>query len=335
MKSINNCLLVFTFFLMSCGSRQQNVIRISNPLYSVVTDSIYARLPGDILYQNSVVYWWDPFSAEDFLHVVNVETGEEEIRFGNIGQGPTDFTLPMFSLSPTNGLYVNDTNKDLEILYQWDGQHDSLMMFSDKYKNDPNAVRVSCIDDTTKILLCPENERMFNVIRKNGEEIHFGNRPINDNGYDVFQGCLGYNPKQKKLVYSNISFPYIAVYEHDSWNDWILLAEQEADREFRVVENELKFNSDASYGSTEMALTKDCIVLLKFDFETEEYIRRDEIGSATDKMPRSLFVYDYELNLKRIINFPFPVIRLCGDLTANTVYAIIANSDYELIKIAL
>lgn len=338
MKSVNNYLLIFTFVLMSCNSGQQDVIRISNPQYSVITDSIYARLPGDILYQNGLVYWWDPFSGEDFLHVVDVETGKEVTRFGNIGQGPTDFTLPMFSLSPTNGLYVNDTNKDLEILYQWDNQNDSLVMAFDKYENDPNSVRISCIDETTKVLLCPENDRIFNVIKKNAGSIHFGNRPVTDsliNAYDVFQGCLGYNPYRKQLVYSCISFPYIAVYGHNSWTDWTLLSEQKAVQEYRVVENELNFNSDASYGSTEMALTKDYIVLLKFDFEIEDYIKRDEIGTVAAKMPRSLFVYDYELNLEKIINFSFPVIRLCGDPETDTIYAIIVNPEYELIKITL
>lgn len=338
MKTCRYCLLFLIIMCVSCSSPKQDVSRISNPSYTVVTDSIYTRLPGDVLYQNGYLYWFDPFSAENFLHVVNAETGKEEVGFGNMGQGPTDFSFPMFSLSSSHGIYVNDLNKNLEILYQWNAAEDTLSVFPAVYKNNPNAFRISCIDDQTKILLCPENEKLFDVITKSGETVSFGDRPIKDdilNAYDVFKGCLAYNPLKNLLLYANNKYPYIAVYKRNSWNDWTLSAEHTPECGYRIVEGELNFDSDTSYGSLETALTKDYIVLSQFDFEAEEFVERDNVGRDVKSMPRSLFVYDYELNLKQIINFSFPVFRMCGDPKTNTVYAIIVNPEYELIKIEL
>ena len=338
MRTCRYCLLFLIIMCVSCSSPKQDVSRISNPSYTVVTDSIYTRMPGDIFYRDGFLYWHAPFSAENFLHVVNAETGKEETGFGNMGQGPTDFTFPMISVSSSHGIYVNDLNKNLEILYQWNAEKDSLSVFPGTYKNNPNAFRISCIDDQTKILLCPDNEKLFDVITKNDETMSFGKCPIKEeiqNASDVFKGCLAYNPLKNLLLYANTKYPYIAVYKRNSWNDWILSAEQNPKCDYRIVEGKLKFDSDTSYGSLGIALTKDYIVLSQFDFEAEEYVERDNVGRDVKSMPRSLFVYDYELNLKKIINFSFPVFRMCGDPETNTVYAIIVNPEYELIKIGL
>lgn len=45
--------------------------------------------------------------------------------------------------------------------------------------------------------------------------------------------------------------------------------------------------------------------------------------------------YDYNLNLKKIINMPFRMLRLCGDVESNTVYAMAINPEFELISIDL
>ena len=52
-------------------------------------------------------------------------------------------------------------------------------------------------------------------------------------------------------------------------------------------------------------------------------------------LPRSLFVYDYDLNLIKIINMPFPLLRLCGDFDSDDCYIIGANPEFEILKILL
>ena len=164
MRNVFFWLLCFCCFLLSCSSQNHEVSRISDQHYTVITDSIYTRLPGSIFYQTGYLYWWDPFSAENFLHAVNVETGNEEVSFGNVGQGPDDFTLPLFAPSPSGGIYINDINKDLEILYQWNSRQDSLLVHVGNYQNNPNSVRMTCVDDETKVFLCPKDEQLFHVI---------------------------------------------------------------------------------------------------------------------------------------------------------------------------
>jgi hypothetical protein len=83
-------------------------------------------------------------------------------------------------------------------------------------------------------------------------------------------------------------------------------------------------------------LTEDYIVLLQRDTEVEESINKQEMrGRNVASLPRSLFVYDYDLDLKKIVNMPFPMLRLCGDVETNTVYAMSVNPEFELIKIEL
>lgn len=52
-------------------------------------------------------------------------------------------------------------------------------------------------------------------------------------------------------------------------------------------------------------------------------------------LPRSLFIYDYDLELKKIVNMPFAMLRLCGDDNGNYIYAIAVNPDFSIIRIDL
>ena len=75
--------------------------------------------------------------------------------------------------------------------------------------------------------------------------------------------------------------------------------------------------------------------LLQRDDEVEETMDRKTEGRDMSSIPSSLFVYDYNLNLKKIINMPFRMLRLCGDVESNTVYAMAINPEFELISIDL
>lgn len=93
----------------------------------------------------------------------------------------------------------------------------------------------------------------------------------------------------------------------------------------------------ASQATRLLCLDKDkTLSLFQRDTEVEESISKQEMrGRNVASLPRSLFVYDYDLKLKKIINMPFPMLRLCGDVETNTVYAMSVNPEFELIKIEL
>lgn len=336
MKHIQYILFIAIAMFSSCSEKNGEVERISNQAYKIISDSIYSRMPGTILYQDGIVYWEDVPSFEKFVHAVDVKTQSEITSFANKGEGPDDFTAPGLSLAFQGGLYINDGNKPLEILYQWDGAN--LSMQRQKYENNAMATRLLHLDAETTLLLCPDKNELFHLVGKNTSGTSFGERPIKDeinNAYDVFQGNVAYHPEKKTLVYSNLYFPYLAIYKCSNNGNWSRTNELKEDWDYTISEGSLKFAPDSKKPAMEMALTDDYIVLLQRDTQVEESVSSKERGRSMALLPHSLFIYDYNLKLKKIINMPFPMLRLCGDTETNTVYAMCVDPEFELISINL
>lgn len=335
-NNVLSFLIAALFF--SCSGKNVEVQRISNLEYVIVSDSIYTRMPGTILYQDGLVFWEDPISFENIIHAVDVKNRTELLAFGNRGEGPNDFTETIMSLDSEGGIIVNDLNKPLEIHFQVDIDKKSVSFSSYKYDCDAKATRLLYLDKGKVLYLYPEAEKMFQV-KENTSEYSFGERPIKEkmnNAYDIFQGQIVYNPQRRLLVYSNLVFPYLSVYKRSDSEEWLQIGEWKGDLDYTISEGKLNIAPDSKKGALELALTNDYIVLLQRDTEVEENISsKDMRGRNMASLPRSLFVYDYDLNLKKIVNMPFPMLRLCGDVETNTVYAMSVNPEFELIKLEL
>ena len=335
-NNVLSFLIAVLFF--SCSGKNVEVQRISNLEYVVVSDSIYTRMPGTILYQDGIVFWEDPISFDNIIHAVDVKNRTELLAFGNRGEGPNDFTETIMSLDSEGGIIVNDLNKPLEIHSQVNIDKKSVSFSSYKYDCDNKATRLLYLDKGKVLYHYPEAEKMFQV-KENTSEYSFGERPIKEkmnNAYDIFQGQIAYNPQRRLLVYSNLIFPYLSIYKRLDSEGWSQIGEWKENLDYTISEGKLNFAPDSKKGAMELALTNDYIVLLQRDTEMEENIsNKDMRGRNMASLPRSLFVYDYDLNLKKIVNMPFPMLRLCGDVETNTVYAMSVNPEFELIKLEL
>ena len=84
-------------------------------------------------------------------------------------------------------------------------------------------------------------------------------------------------------------------------------------------------------GAMELALTKDYIVTVQRDYQTDP-TDESRVGWDFSMLPQTLFVYDYQSNLKRIIDFKMPILRIGSDIKNNTIYAIVVNPDFCLVK---
>jgi hypothetical protein len=80
-----------------------------------------------------------------------------------------------------------------------------------------------------------------------------------------------------------------------------------------------------------MALTKDFIVTIQRDYE-DDPTDESKVGRDIGKLPQTLFVYDYDGNLLKTINYSVPIGRIAGDIKTNTIYAIYADPDFKLGK---
>ena len=335
-NNVLSFLIAVLFF--SCSGKNVEVQRISNLEYVVVSDSIYTRMPGTILYQDGIVFWEDPISFDNIIHAVDVKNRTELLAFGNRGEGPNDFTETIMSLDSEGGIIVNDLNKPLEIHFQVNIDKKSVSFSSYKYDCDNKATRLLYLDKGKVLYHYPEAEKMFQV-KENTSEYSFGERPIKEkmnNAYDIFQGQIAYNPQRRLLVYSNLIFPYLSIYKRLDSEGWSQIGEWKENLDYTISEGKLNFAPDSKKGAMELALTNDYIVLLQRDTEIEENIsNKDMRGRNMASLPRSLFVYDYDLNLKKIVNMPFPMLRLCGDVATKTDYAMSVNPEFELIKLEL
>ena len=233
---------------------------------------------------------------------------------------------------------MNDLNTPLKIHFQVDIDKKSVSFSSYKYDCDAKMTRLLYLDKGKVLYLYPEAEKMFQV-KGDALGYSFGERPIKDemnNAYDIFQGQIVYNPQRRLLVYSNLIFPYLSVYKRSESEGWSQIGEWREDLDYTISEGKLNFAPESKKGAIELALTNDYIVLLQRDTEVEENIsNKDMRGRNMASLPRSLFVYDYDLNLRKIVNMPFPMLRLCGDVETNTIYAMSVNPEFELIKLEL
>ena len=334
-KSILYFFAGITRFFFSCQSGKENVERVSNLGYETVVDDITSRMPGSIFYQDGLVYWHDALSSTNFIRVVNVFDGQELCSFGNVGSGPEEFTNPLLSLYPDGGFYLNDGNKSIENLYRLDRSVDSLHVLKSVYTSIPHATRMLHMKENTRFYLCPGEEKMFITVQK-GNYYRDGVCPISEeasNKYDIVQGNVLYNSANGKLVYSAIRIPYMAVYDWTS-DGWRLDKELKSSFDYIMSDGEIKLSKKSS-GAMELALTKDYIVLLQRDKEVEGEALAPKYPRDMSVLPRSLFIYDYDLELKKIVNMPFAMLRLCGDDNGNYIYAIAANPDFSIIRIDL
>lgn len=324
--------------LVSCERGSKEVERIGNMPYKVISDSIYSRMPGRIFYQNNILYWHDAIASENIIHVLDVETGNEIASFGDIGMGPKEFTQPILSLSSTNGLFLTDFEKGIEALVQINNS-DEEPLKSIYHSCDKNTMVTDLlhVSDDEILSFNPDSNKPFTLKADGTVKFQDGSYPIHEeiaNSFDVFQGAIAYNPQKAYLVYSTYKFPYTAIYKLKE-NGLSLLKELKSDIDYSIVEKELRLDKGTPKGLMDLGLTDKYIVMLQRDVEVEGETPKPKSPRDMSTLPRSLFVYDYDLNLKKVINMPFPLLRVCGDLQTNMVYAISINPEYEVISINL
>ena len=84
----------------------------------------------------------------------------------------------------------------------------------------------------------------------------------------------------------------------------------------------------------QLVLTKDYIVALQRDYQRDP-VDESQIGQQQGKLPKQLFVYDYEGRLLQILDLKMPTLRIAATPDRNEVYALVANPEYGLAKVEL
>jgi len=324
-------------FLLSCKVDSQKKIERVSLNIEIISDSIYTRMPGRLFKISKHIVWQDPFESNGFIHVIDVETKKEVGVMGNVGQGPKEFNTPSINKGSKNTLLIFDLNTKRQAIFSLD----SLILHKDYYiplynASNKKVTRKIQLNDKSIISLTPEKTQPFKI-EKNELIIEFGSSPINEqieNGYNIFQGSIAYNENKKILVYSVIYFPYIAIYKRIDEFNFKLQNEHKEEVQYDISNNKLILSKNNRSGISEMTLTKDYIVTIQRDYERKK-TEESTIGMDFEKLPQTIFLYNYKGELQKIADVGIPILRIAGDIESNDLYAFGVDPEFVLVKCEL
>lgn len=319
----NRVIIIVLSFLLGC-----KVERIEHTFVKpeILNDSIYSKMPGNLLVCDEELIWSDPFSKTTYLHVIDSQTGREIGTMGNIGLGPKEFITPLLSsFVRDRHLYVYDVNSSKKAFFSLDSfllgkdYHIDIQMNSFYEGMLKNNFSVKDTKD--------ENPYYFEAIT-DGDTLFFGNYPIANEMFH-FGGNMAYDPKKGYLVYALWDFPYIALYQKEERN-FRLLWELKDIPDYYISENRIYLENEKR-GARGIVLLKDYIVTIERDRSIDK-TDESKVGRNFSKLPHTLYVYDYTSKLIKIINFQMPIVRIGGEPKTNTIYAIVVNPEFTLVK---
>lgn len=277
--------------------------------------------------------WTDPFHSEQYVHILNIETGKEVCKTVQRGEGPDEFTTPDIQVMTDNRILVYD---------QYTGKSAILSIDSCILGVDPIVKRdlyetkdVTAFIFTKEgnaISFSPSSPKPFRIME---QKKSFGKLPFKgeiSGSYDHFQGLIKFNPYNGYLFYSVMKIPYFALYkkEGDAFN---LVTEELRTKDCTIKDNNLIYTGSLR-GPIGATLTSNYIVTIEND-PKEEQVDYFKIGLDYSKLPRSICLYDYELQLRKVIKLDMPIIRLASSYKDDTVYILGVNPDFIIYKLEL
>lgn len=324
------CLLTF----IACKSGSTEIERLTLSPSSTIQDSLFTQLPGSLILCNNYLVWEDPFNPNYFLHVVDINAKKEIGTMGLIGRGPKEFITPLSISSIGNKIFTYDLNQNKQAYYSID----SMLANKDPFILLPPLPIEDCLDivqiaEGEFISTHPQNEQLFQWIHQDSTVSFFGKSPIKEKLKDYYnsrQGTLFYNPYNQKLIYSASLFPYIALYEKEG-NNFQLKWEKVSSKNFYEIKNgNIHFIEEAQVPH-EIILTKDYIITLEKEENTPTPTKRTAGIRDLSQVPNTIFVYDYDFNLKKIIDMGMPILRIETKGNSNTIYAVGIDLDFCIV----
>lgn len=336
MKTHTLVVTLIIFLFSSCRDKDKPVER-TDISFEIVSDSIYSRMPGALIKLKDYLAWEDPFGADDFVHILNLNDGHEIGTMVKRGQGPTEFSTPVITSAGNNNIFVFDLNTSHQAFYSIDNLKNNRTPYTRYKDNDhKNITTQTVIGKDQFVLLQPSENYRFKLI--NGDNILDFGPPFIDgedfeNKYSINQGGVKFHPQKNKFVFACYRLPYIEIY--DIRKDMVSLHSSttlEKDTYWRQGK-EIKTDPSKT-GIMDMTLTKDYIVTIQRDYQVDN-TDESTVGMDFSKVPQTLFLYDYTGKIKRIVNVGIPIFRITGDTNSNTVYATGLESEFVIIKCEL
>lgn len=323
-------LILLLLSLISCSEKMEvERLEVKNELLS---EDVFTRMPGNLLLSDDYLVWTDPFTTDYFVHVHQASDGKKVGVMGKKGQGPGEFVTPMVSqLSYNRNIRAVDANGKTKGYLSIDSLlsgKDPMVPFKEVKESE-----LFKIDDSTFVGYTEDEEPYYLKAEVNGSEMKlFGDYPVKKVKQHL-GGTLVYNHERGVLAFASFDMPYLALYRKSAngfFKEWSTDAD---DSYYDIVNGRVRFDRKRA-GIREVCMSRDYIIGLQRDYAVDDMDERT-VGRDVSKCPRSVFLYDYEGNLRKIVDLGIPVMRIAADHRSNVLYAIGADPEYVLVKFEL
>jgi hypothetical protein len=312
---------------------KESLERYSMTLTDIVCDDMETMLPGEMYVSGQYLIWTDPFNKDAYAHVVDTKTGKEVGAMIRKGGGPDEYVLPQVDAMTNNRILAYDLSANRGAVLSIDsciaGGNPVVRKQLIGMKDLTSLV---FLDEDHLVAFIPSANKPFVMVEQNQP---FGKLPLDgniNNGYDHFQGIVKYNPSNGYLFYSTFKIPYAALYKRDN-QGFSLEKEELRTNDCSIENNDLKY-SGSLRGPIGVTLTADYIVTIDTDPEAEQ-IDYFKIGRDYTKLPTTICLYDYSLQLRKVINFGMPVLRITSSPQDNVLFVLGADPDFTLYRVEL
>lgn len=327
---ILSCFLLF--LICGCKRQMDHPQRIKIKCQPV-SDEVMTTMPGSLIVCRDYLVWTDPFAHDYFVHVHDKSSGEPIGVMGKVGKGPEEFISGGISqYCINNKFYANDPNSNTRGYLSIDSliRHKNpfvRLVGTEKEKEGFNQLSNNVYVGYTE----NGDKDYFNAII-NGSRSTFGKYPILESKRHIGLGSA-YDSISGMFVYAPFSIPYMALYKRID-NTFILQWERKSDKKnYEIVDGKIIFDRTIQ-GASEICMTKDYIVTLERDRENDP-IDESSVGRDASKCPQTVFLYDFDSRLIKIVDLGLPVMRIAADRSSNTLYAIGVNPEFQIVKCEL
>lgn len=328
--------IYITFFLyifISCNQHPREVERI-NVTPEIITDELYISRNCELIKTADLFYIVDVRESDGFIKIYNPD-GSFNTNLGKIGNGPDEFTTPYATPYMTNDVFVWNKWGRFNSAISQNADTGKILIPTPHHFINENIASLQTDLEGNFITYNPtKKDGIISLYSKDGKEItSAGKLPYPQtitNKQESFSGNIIYNPYNKKLVLALNTIPYSAVYQIKG-DKIVLLKEQEiGETEYQIIDNNMNIPYPGKNCLVGFCLTKDYIISIMND---PDYKGND--SSQTSPKRNTVGVYDYNLNLVKIVNLNMPRTRLAAQGNNNSFYAIVLNPDYSLAKVEL
>ena len=336
-------ILATCFIFFSCTKNKGYEISYHTLNGDLINDSIHTRMPGEIFILDDHIAWHDPFNSENFIHYIDKHTQKEVAAIGSIGQGPDEFSTPILSKTYDNNMLIFELSGKKQAFFITESiikKKQDPYFFLEEIENEKiNTHTGKCnIDNNTIITFSPgDKDSMFTLSYSNSPtSFKFGRFFLHDktrDAYSIYQGFIGYNEQKNIFIYANRILSYISIYEYSKQNKTLsLLKEVIEDYKYNNINYKQLTIDNSKRGCMGLALSKDFIVMQKRDYNSDNTNENDVSFNSFDKLPKTVFLYDYDGNLRHIVNLGVPILRIAANTKDNSLYIIAVDPEYVIMK---